>query len=281
LPSNGGWASGGGAFNQNTSVTLWATPAIGWRWDGWFEGNNRVSWSQEWTFIATQNRNLQARFVQEQQQVTITTNVSPSDGGWTSGGGTFNQSDWIRLTATPNSGWIFNGWYVGTTLFSFNTTWDFRPADLARSFPSGVLPPNITFEARFVRQENSGIFIDPTPHSFFVAMLTWDTTHANGVSSKLAHASAGLSRADAQANLAESIRLSGWTSNGGGISSGGGNYWAVGSTIHIAAEAHPGYVFDRWVVVSGNISLGDVFSPTTSFVMPNEDVEIRVQVRPR
>jgi hypothetical protein len=61
-PANGGIAAGGGVYNRNTTVMLQAVPNSGWAFDGWFDNNIRVSTSATWSFTATANRVLEARF---------------------------------------------------------------------------------------------------------------------------------------------------------------------------------------------------------------------------
>ena len=56
---------------------------------------------------------------------------------------------------------------------------------------------------------------------------------------------------------------------------GGGNYY-VGQTVTITAgEAPEGKEFDKWVVVSGEVTLANANSESTTFVMPNGAVEIK------
>ena len=131
--TTGGTTSGGGTFGHNASVTLVATPNSGWVFVGWYEGNTRVSNNATWTFNATSNRTLQARF----NQWTITTTTA--GGGSATGGGTFNQNDTVTLVATPNTGWNFVGWYEGNTRVSTNATWSFNATS------------NRTLQARFVQ----------------------------------------------------------------------------------------------------------------------------------
>jgi len=62
-PVNGGTVTGGGTFMEGTDVTLQATPNAGWTFDGWFDGNNRVSPNSTWNFSVIENRTLEARFI--------------------------------------------------------------------------------------------------------------------------------------------------------------------------------------------------------------------------
>ena len=131
--TTGGNATGGGVFAHNAQVTLVATPQSGWTFVGWYEGNTRVSTNATWTFTATSNRTLQARF----NQWTITT--STEGGGTVTGGGSFNHNETVTLVATPQSGWTFDGWFEGNVRVNTNTTWQF------------VVTSNRTLQARFIQ----------------------------------------------------------------------------------------------------------------------------------
>ena len=65
-PSNGGTVSGGGVFQQNDTVTLTATPNMGYAFDGWFENGSKVSADASWSFTATADRALEAHFTQKE-----------------------------------------------------------------------------------------------------------------------------------------------------------------------------------------------------------------------
>lgn len=68
--TTGGTVSGGGAVTHGTSVTAKATPATGYSFAGWYEGSNKVSDDASYTFSATGNRSLTARF--QRQWFTVT-----------------------------------------------------------------------------------------------------------------------------------------------------------------------------------------------------------------
>ena len=56
----------------------------------------------------------------------------------------------------------------------------------------------------------------------------------------------------------------------------GGEEFEAGQTVTITAGAAPaGKVFDKWVVESGEVTLADENSATTTFVMPNGEVKIK------
>jgi len=62
-PAQGGFVIGGGIFQAGTTVTLTAAPNPGWVFNGWYEGGVRVGMTLEWSFSATANRTIEARFV--------------------------------------------------------------------------------------------------------------------------------------------------------------------------------------------------------------------------
>ena len=135
-PTGRGTATGGGTFNSGNLVTLVATPSTGWGFDGWYEGSVKVSADATWSFNATENRTLQARFL---QQFTVTTSISPLGSGTVSGGSTVNSGATVTLHAMPNTGWKFDGWYEGSTKMSSDASWSF------------IVTANRSLQARFIQ----------------------------------------------------------------------------------------------------------------------------------
>jgi len=61
-PVTGGTTSGGGTFNENSEVTVVATPNDGWSFVNWTENNNQVSVDSLYKFTLTKDINLVANF---------------------------------------------------------------------------------------------------------------------------------------------------------------------------------------------------------------------------
>ena len=59
----------------------------------------------------------------QQQYFTITPTATPANGGTVHGGGTFVQDSITTIHATPNSGWVFDGWYENNQRVSTNPVW--------------------------------------------------------------------------------------------------------------------------------------------------------------
>ena len=122
-----GSVSGGGRKVVGTSVTVVATPKEGFRFAGWYENNQLVSNHASYTFPASVNRNLVARFT-EFQGVTIqaSVNVDPSLASVT-GAGDYEVGDTVTLQSTKATGaqLVFNGWWEGNSLVSNNNPYTF------------------------------------------------------------------------------------------------------------------------------------------------------------
>ncbi|MDR1705031.1 MAG: InlB B-repeat-containing protein, partial [Clostridiales bacterium] len=107
----GGTVSGGGTFTQNQQVSVSATSSgSGYIFDGWYEGGARVSSSQNYSFTATANRNLEARFTAV-ESISILTTAQPWQGGTVTGGGSYKPGDTVTLRAIPNDYYLFDGWW--------------------------------------------------------------------------------------------------------------------------------------------------------------------------
>ena len=99
-PYDGGTVTGGGAFQHGAAVTLVASPAAGYQFDGWSDGGTIMNWGRTLNFTAKGNRSLVANF----------SPIVPLSGGANFSGAT-----------------IFNGAYganvyVGNSVTGYNVT---------------------------------------------------------------------------------------------------------------------------------------------------------------
>lgn len=78
-PSNTGTVSGGGRFVGGTNVTVEATPSEGYEFDGWYNGETKVSENESYTFEISGTTNLIAKFSE------ITNIEEENNGGSTEG----------------------------------------------------------------------------------------------------------------------------------------------------------------------------------------------------
>jgi hypothetical protein len=144
-PANGGSTGGGGTFAGGTSRTVTATANSGYTFSNWTENSSVVSSSASYTFTLTSNRNLVANFAPV--TYTVTTSSSPSNGGTTSGDGTFAAGSSQTVTATANSGFTFNNWTENATVVSTSASYTFtlngNRTLVANFATSQVNPPTV------------------------------------------------------------------------------------------------------------------------------------------
>jgi uncharacterized repeat protein (TIGR02543 family) len=106
-PTTGGVTSGGGSFDNGTSVTVTATPNTGYNFVNWTAAGTEVSTNSNYTFVLSANTSLVANF-----SGIYTLNVTAQNGTVlkTPDTATYNGGDTVQLTATPNSGYVFSSW---------------------------------------------------------------------------------------------------------------------------------------------------------------------------
>ena len=109
-PTGGGSVSpSGGSYDAGVTVTISATANSGYAFDYWSgsaSGNNTTT-----TVVMDAHKSVTAHFVPVAQTYTLTTNVSPSGAGSVSPtGGEYDAGTQVSLSATANSGYVFDYW---------------------------------------------------------------------------------------------------------------------------------------------------------------------------
>jgi PKD repeat protein len=107
-PAGGGSVEGGGTYAHGASVTVTASPNVGYHFENWTEGGSVVSNDSSYTFTATSDRNLVANFALNQYQVLVS--AIPAAGGTVSGGGTYSHGSTVTISAAPATGYTFVNW---------------------------------------------------------------------------------------------------------------------------------------------------------------------------
>ncbi len=116
-PYDGGNVNGGGTVASGGSVTVLAAPNITYRFDGWYLDGRFLSNQAKYTHSnITSDITLVAKFVKDNHYITVKSNHAEA--------GTVTQSQFvddggsIKLTATWNQGWSFEGWQENGQFFS-------------------------------------------------------------------------------------------------------------------------------------------------------------------
>ena len=123
FPTGAGTVTGGGIYEENSTVVLTAQPNTGYSFVNWTENGNQVSENPTLTFTATENRTLVANFA----VITYTINLSanPTTDGTVSGGGTYNHGASVTAKAEANEGYKFVNWTENGNQVSTNASYNF------------------------------------------------------------------------------------------------------------------------------------------------------------
>lgn len=170
--SNVGVATG--TYYRDTSQTITAKAApTGYSFVGWYEGSNLISSSLQVSVTMSANRTLVARY-QIKTYVVNAVSDDTTKGTVSPAGQTVEHGKNATVTATRKTGYIFKGWYNGTTKVTNTNPYTFAPTDnitltakwsiynisnTIKISPSsgGTVSPN-----PFVGQENAKIYITAT-----------------------------------------------------------------------------------------------------------------------
>lgn len=136
--ATGGTATGGGSYAGGASATVVATPNENYTFEGWYEGETRVSTDASYTFTVSGNITLEARFEYHApaENINITATCDPNNGGTVTGGGSYAPNASVTLSVSTNAGYSVINWkrYVVAT-----SSWENVPDSTSRT--------SITFNA--------------------------------------------------------------------------------------------------------------------------------------
>ena len=122
-PVEAGVVSGAGAAFYGQTITIIATPNIGWQFDDWTENGNVISNNLAYEFTVDGDRNFIANFSHINYSIVCSGN--PVEGGSTSGCGSAHYGDEMTLTAIPNNGWEFINWTENDNIVSTSSDYTF------------------------------------------------------------------------------------------------------------------------------------------------------------
>ena len=120
-----GSVTGSGTYDYLESVTISATPELGYSFLGWYSGASQVSTQASYTFSMPYNSlSYVAKFNTISYSLTVTS--EDTNKGTVTGSGTYPYKQSRSITATPKSGYSFVGWYEGDTLISSTNPYTFN-----------------------------------------------------------------------------------------------------------------------------------------------------------
>ena len=96
---------------------------MGYKFTGWFVGDELVSADNAYTFVVNADIALTAKF--EKITYTVATVADPAEGGVTTGNGTYDSGAEVTVTANANANYQFAGWYENDTKVSDSAEYTF------------------------------------------------------------------------------------------------------------------------------------------------------------
>ena len=120
-----GVLSGAGTFKSTESITINATPNKGYAFLGWFDANDELVTTDQSYIVKMGEQDV--AYIAKFGLVSYSLVVESEDEvkGSVVGSGTFEYKSGVSVTATPEMGYSFVGWYNGNTKVSDNEVYSF------------------------------------------------------------------------------------------------------------------------------------------------------------
>jgi hypothetical protein len=110
-PAGAGFISGAGEYNVTESVRVAVEPVESdFIFVGWMENDKIISTSQNYTFTASDNREIVASFNHVPSYYNISTTIADRNAGTLYGDGRYAKGETVTVEMVVNSGYEFKGW---------------------------------------------------------------------------------------------------------------------------------------------------------------------------
>jgi uncharacterized repeat protein (TIGR02543 family) len=256
-----GTVTGGGLYNENTSVIIKATPADNSRFDGWYKNSTLYSKEKEVTFTATEDLSLTAKFSYITHSIMVSVNnsnygtikIGSEYISGSSDGASFVHNSTCQLTAEPyNEEYTFKNWTENGTEVSTDNPYSFQVTadrDIVANFSVKKYTLTLqttdggTVTGQGTYNYNTTATIKATPNTGY-SFVNWTN---NGVKYSTNATESILMTVDRtyKANFAKSFYTVTLTASTGGSTSGSGSY-EYGSSCTVTATPSTGYAFLNW-----------------------------------
>ena len=261
-PTNGGTVSGGGTYTEGQSCTVTATPNANYTFTNWTENGTVVSSNASYNFTVTGNRTLVANFTYVPPTYTISVSANPTNGGYVSGGGTFEQGETCTVSAIASSGYTFNNWTENGTVVSNNVSYTFTVNANRNLVANFTLIPVPTYTVSVSANPANGGSVSGggtfeqgetcIVNAIANSGYTFNNWTENGtvVSSNAYYSFNVTANRNLVANFTlipvptYTVSVSASPANGGSVS--GGGTFEQGETCTVSAIANSGYTFESW-----------------------------------
>ena len=117
-----GTVSGNGEFIEGDTITLTAVPETGFEFSGWYNNDELLSHAKSYTFTATENLTLTAKWHQAKYFVHYTNDMNA---GQVAGMEYYYHGSSATVRAFTYMGYKFIGWFKGSELMSSDSFYTF------------------------------------------------------------------------------------------------------------------------------------------------------------
>ncbi|MDR2084923.1 MAG: T9SS type A sorting domain-containing protein [Bacteroidales bacterium] len=285
-PINGGTVYGHGTYYLSNEVTIMAVAEEGFEFVNWTENGNVISTSYSHTIFINESRSITANF-NEIFSYLVSLDVVPENAGSVSGAGEYISGSEVTITATPNSGFVFNNWKdTDDQIISTNSVYNFIIEEDVHYFANFKAQYTVSVE---INPENSGYVSgagtyqeghDVTLSAFAYTgyeFVNW-TENGNVISSEDEISFTLTENRSLVANFAQittfNVSLTADPIEGGTVS-GDGNY-VSGANVTVLAVPNDYYEFINWTedgnIVSDNAGYSFVISEDRNLVANFEEI---------
>ena len=210
--SDAGYTTGDGLYDRGDDVTVTAVNE-GYELVKFYDKKEpSINLGGSHTLIADIPTTFKAEFARV-QNYTISVTASPTAGGSITGGGSYKGGSSCTIIATPNAGYIFDGWYESGTKISSDASYTF------------TVSSNRTITGKFDDQRyiivgDKGNIITPFDIKQIGTKYLYDIIYNNG-----RYIAVGGSLTTGSAIVATSTNLTDWTTTQMGAPSGEYRYY--------------------------------------------------------
>lgn len=271
-----------GKYNYLDNVSINAVPNKGYSFDGWYSGSTLVSEENPYTFaMPYSNATYTAKF--NTNKYALNLNNENESLGSISGKGTFLYGYSVTITAVPNTGVSFLGWYgndgkLVSSLKSYSFKMPYEDVAYTAKFEWTLYSVSINLndtsmgivagDGSYTYGQTVSLVATPNDHySFFGwydgdSLLSQDSNYSFSMSDKsLAYS----------AKFVKNYKLNISTDDSAKGSVVSPTEWSEGLEVTIRAKANDGYALDYWY----DDDLNEVSNnPSYTFIMPGNDVSL-------
>lgn len=271
-----------GKYNYLDNVTINATPNRGYSFDGWYNGSTLVSKENPYTFaMPYSNVTYTAKF--NTNKYVLNLNNANESLGSVRGEGTFLYGSSVTITATPNTGVSFLGWYGndGTLVSSlksysfkmpyedviYTAKFEWTPYSVSINI-NDTFMGLITGDGSYTYGQTVSLVAAPNDHYSFFGWYDGDSLLSQDSSYSFSMPDKSLTYT---AKFVKNYKLSISTDDSAKGSVVSPMEWGEGLEVTIRAKANDGYVLDYWY----DDDLNEISNnPNYAFSMPGNDVSL-------